>query len=86
MTFLTTWILQLATFAPETVLTVMVAVPTFTPVTLPFESTLTTDLSLDDQITDLSVAFDGFTVALIVPELPASIYASLTFRETEVTG
>ena len=51
---------------PSLVLTVMVAVPGFTDVTLPLLFTVATLVSLDDQVTFLLVALDGNTVAVNV--------------------
>jgi len=44
--------------------TVMVAVPTATPVTRPLELTVATELALLDQVTALLVAAPGDTVAV----------------------
>jgi hypothetical protein len=47
---------QVSVLAPSNVLTVIVAVPSLTPVISPSTSTVTTDASLVDQATLLSVA------------------------------
>ena len=60
---------QVADFSPA--LTVIVAVPAFTAVTFPFESTVATDVSLEVQFTVLSVALSGFTVATKVVLSPS---------------
>jgi hypothetical protein len=44
----------------------MVALPVDLAVTTPEEETVAIDVLLDDQVTDLSVAFDGVTVAVRV--------------------
>ena len=59
-----TVISQVAVFSPSTDLTVMVAVPASTAVTLPLLLTVATEASLEDQVIDLSVAFSGRTVAI----------------------
>ena len=59
-----TVMVQLAVFPPSLVLAVMVAVPVFTAVTLPCESTVATEALLEDQETPLFVALLGETVAV----------------------
>ena len=54
-----------------------VTTPPYTVATLPFEV---------DQTTVLSVAFDGFTVAIRVRFSPTSIDAEVVFSEIPVTG
>ena len=54
-----------------------VTTPPYTVATLPFEV---------DHTTVLSVAFDGFTVAIRVRSSPTSIDAEVVFSETPVTG
>ena len=49
---------------PPSVVTVIVAVPAFFAVTTPEEDTVATAVLFDDQVTDLSEAFDGLTVAV----------------------
>ena len=55
---------------PSLVVAVMVAVPRFKAVTFPIESTLATVASLDDQVTDLSVAFSGKIVGESINDSP----------------
>ena len=64
-----TW--QVAVLLPSAVVTVMVAVPAFTAVTLPL-STVATEVSEDFHVTALLVAFAGATVAVKVVVLPSS--------------
>ena len=61
---------QAAVFPPSAVLTVIVAVPSPFAVIFPLLSTVATLVLLDDQLTDLFVAFDGETVAVRVAVLP----------------
>ena len=61
MTLALTVTVQVAVFPPSVVLTVMVAVPAFTAVTLPLWSTVATAGAEEDQVTD--VASPGDTVA-----------------------
>ena len=55
---------QVAVFEPVFVVTIIVAVPFPTAVTKPLEDTVATFVLLDAHVTDLSVAFDGVTVAV----------------------
>ena len=55
---------------PFEVFAVMVAVPAETAFTVPFE-TVATPALLEVHVTVLSVAFDGATVAVTVPEAPS---------------
>ena len=48
----------------------ILATPGETPVTVPLEETVATAVLLDDQVTDLSTASDGDTVAAMVDEAP----------------
>ena len=66
---------QVALKEPSTVLQVMVAVPWALPVSTPEDETVTMLLSLDDHLTDCSLALEGFIFAL-------SVYFSSTSRET----
>lgn len=59
--FTVTW--QVAVFAPSFVVTVMVALPDAFAVTRPDEDTVATEVLLEVQVTDLSDAFEGVTVA-----------------------
>ena len=85
VTGITTVTLQVAVFDPSFVVTVMTALPAPTAVTLPFWSTVTTDVLLDFQLTVLSVASLGLTVAVRVSLLPFSIVSSVLFKDTEAT-
>ena len=57
---------HVAFFAPSFVVTVMVALPADLAVTTPDEETEATEVLLDDQVIDLSVAFEGVIVAVSV--------------------
>ena len=63
---------QVAFFEPSWVVQVMVAEPAALAVTTPLVLTVATEVLLDDQVTDLFVAFDGLTVAVRVAVLPSS--------------
>ena len=65
---------------------VMVAVPLATAVTFPLESTVALDVSLLVQVTVLSVAFSGRTVAVSVSDAPIISTSSVLLRETDITG
>ena len=71
---------------PSVVVTVMVAVPAAFAVTTPLEDTVATEVLLDDHVTDLSVAFDGNTVAVKVSVSPTVIDSDVLFRFTPVTA
>ena len=58
----------------------MVAVPAFTPFTLPVLLTVATDVSELFQVTFLSVRSDGVSVAVSVSVLPFSIVAFFLSR------
>ena len=58
---------QVSSKFPSVVVTVMVAVPSATAVTLPFVSTVATPGALLSQVTDLSVALSGVIVGVYVP-------------------
>ena len=79
----TTVTLHVAVLLPA--LAVMVAVPTFFAVTTPFE---TVAIVWSDvlQVTVLSVASDGFTVAVRVTVSPALSDAAVLSKVTEVTS
>ena len=79
-----TW--HVAVYPPSEVVTVMVAVPALTPVTLPEESTVATDVFEDDHVTALLVAFEGFTVAVSVVEPPTPTLAADLLSVTPVTA
>ena len=65
---------------------VMVAVPAFSAVILPFSSTATTVLSLELQVTLLSVALSGVMAATNVSLSPVVILTSWRSRVRPVTG
>lgn len=78
---------QVAVKLPSSVVTVMVAVPAATAVTLPVLSTVATLVSLEDQVTFLLVALAGFTVATRVAVAPPTVRVSVLWsRVTPVTG
>jgi hypothetical protein len=83
--FCKTVTLQVAVFPPSFVRTVIVAEPTAFAVTTPEEETVAMDVLLDDQVTDLSVALDGLTVAERVCVSPSVIVILFLSRETLVT-
>ena len=57
---------------PSAVVTVIVALPSFLAVTTPDDETVATLVLLELHVTDLSVAFDGVTVEVIVLVSPTS--------------
>ena len=63
----------------------MVAEPAFTAVTTPVEETVATDVLLEDQVTDLSVALAGVTVAVSVSVSPSVKVIEVLFRLTPAT-
>ena len=71
---------------PSTVVTVMVAVPSFIPVTLPISSTVATVGLLLDHVTALLVAPKGITEAFNCIICPVEMLISLLSRVTPVTG
>lgn len=64
--------MHLAVLLPSLVVTVISAVPAFTPVTFPVESTPAIVESLDDHVTFLFVAFAGKIVATRVSVDPTT--------------
>jgi hypothetical protein len=64
---------------------VMVAVPTATPLTVPLFTVATEELELD-QVTVLSVAFEGLTVAVRFVEPPLAIETEDWLNETDDTS
>ena len=74
---------QVASLSPT--LAVMVASPAATAVTTPF-STVATAGSEDSQVTVLSVALSGLTVAAKVAEPPISRVSSLLSSVTDSTA
>ena len=76
---------QVAFFPPSFVVTVIVAVPAAFAVRTPEEDTVATDVLLEDQVTDLSVAFEGVTAAVNVWVSPTVIESDVLLRPTPVT-
>ena len=76
---------QVAVLPPSLVLTVIVAVPAAFAVTTPEEETVATDALLEDQVTDLSVAFEGVIVADKVWVSPTVMVIDVLFKLTPVT-
>ena len=74
-----------AVFDPSFVFTVIVAVPAAFAVTKPSEETKATEVLLDDQVTDLSVASEGSTVAVRVSVSPSVIEREVLSRLIPVT-
>ena len=62
---------QFAVFEPSVVVTVIVAFPGDIAVTTPAKETVATVGLFDDQVSDLSVAFVGYTVAVRVAFSPS---------------
>jgi len=73
---------QVAVLPPSLVLTVIVAEPAAFAVTTPPEDTDATDSSLDDQVTDWSVALVGDIIALSVSDSPSVIAKDVLSKET----
>jgi len=76
---------QVAVLLPSVVVTVIVAVPAFTPVTFPAELTVATAVSPDVHVTVWSDAVVGLTVAVSVSLDPAVRDSVDLFKETPVT-
>jgi hypothetical protein len=85
MTFAVTTTEQVAVLDPSFVVTVIDALPGVFAVTTPEEETVATAVLLDDQITDLSVALEGVTVAVSVSVFPSVKVNDVLFRLTPVT-
>ena len=77
---------QAAVLAPSAVVTVMVALPEPMAVTFPLLSTVATAVLLDVQVTLLSVASLGATVAVSRSEPPTVSPRLVLFSVTPVTG
>jgi hypothetical protein len=77
---------QVAVFPPSFVFTVIVVEPDVFAVTTPEDDTVATDVLLDDQITDLSVALDGETVAVNEYVSPSVSVNEVLSRLTPVTA
>jgi hypothetical protein len=75
---------QVAVLPPSTVVTVMVAVPPATAVTVP-PLTVATSMSLLDQVMDLFVALAGRTVAVSVSLSPTVSVRDDVFNTTPLT-
>ena len=85
-----TWVwytvtLQVAVKPPSFVVAVMFAVPSETPLTVPFETVATFSLS-DVHVIPFFVASVGVITAFIVAVFPFSTLISLLSRLTPVTG
>ena len=83
MNFACTFTAQVAVLFPA--LAVMVAVPSFTAVTTPSLTVATAELD-ELQVTVLSVALPGLTVALILDVSPSSRVREVGFTEMDATG
>ena len=77
---------HVAFFPPSFVVTVIVADPAAFAVTTPELETVATDVLLEDQVTDLSVALAGDTVAVSIWVSPTVIDRDVLFRLTPVTA
>ena len=75
---------HVAVLFPSEVLTVIVALPAFLAVIVPFE-TVATLVLLDVQVTFLLVALLGLTVAVNVSVPPTTKVVEFLFKETPVT-
>ena len=78
--------MQVAVFPPSLVVTVIAAEPAAFAVTTPVLDTVATEVLFEDQVTVLSVALDGDTVAKRVWVSPTFIVNDVLFRLTPVTG
>ena len=67
--------LQVSVWDPSALVTVIVEIPTVTPVTVPFD-TVATEVSLEDHVTSLLVALEGITSTVSFCVLPFSIVSS----------
>ena len=76
---------HVAVLPPSFVLTVIVAVPGVFAVTTPEDETVATEVLFEVQVTDLSVAFEGLTVAVSVWLSPSVIVRLVLSRLTPVT-
>ena len=77
---------QVAVKPPSSVVTVIVAVPDATAVTLPVLSTVAIDESLEVQLTFLFDALDGVTVAVSTVTSPSVSSTEVLSKVTPVTG
>ena len=76
--------LHVAVLPPSSVVTVMVASPAFTPMTLPLATVATASL-LDFQVTFWLVAFSGVMVAVRVSLSPTKMLVAVLLSFTPVT-
>ena len=76
---------DVAFLPPSFVVTVMVAVPAAFAVTTPELETVATEVLLEAQVTDLSVALEGVTVAVSVSVSPTVMERDVLFKLTPVT-
>ena len=83
--FFSTVTLQLACLFPSSVVTVIIAVPSFLAVITPF-STVATSSLFELHVMFLFVAFSGITVAVRVSVSPSFIVVCSLFNFTSVTG
>ncbi len=83
--FYFTLIVQAAEKPPSSVVTVIVAVPEPTAVTIPYSLTFRMLVLLEDQVTPWFVAFHGLTVARSSSLPPRLKLAVVMFRLTPVT-
>jgi hypothetical protein len=77
---------QVAVLLPSAVVTVMVALPADTAVTLPLEDTVATEGALLIHVTVLTVASEGVTAALKASEPPAKRLSDAGLIDTPVTA
>ena len=76
----------MAVLLPSLVVTVILAEPADLAVTKPEEETVATEVLLEDQVTVLSVAFSGVTVAVSVAVSPSVNVNEVLSKLTPVTG
>ena len=77
---------QVAVLPPSFVVTVMVALPSFIAITVPVEETAAMVSSLEENVTVLSVAFVGVTVAVSTAVSPSFNDNVVWSNETPVTA
>jgi len=77
---------QVTSYPPSSVVTVIIASPALIALTFPFSSTVTTDSSLELQVTFLLVASSGKIVAVSCVTLPTIKSNELSSNEMPVTG
>ena len=86
MTFFLTVTWQVAVLAPSSVVTVIVAVPSWTAVTSPSEDTVATAVELDFQVTFWLEASAGVNTGFSCRVSPSVISIEVSDRATAVTG